>query len=289
MAEEPRWTPILSEQTGGDGVGAMDDEYGSMTSDGLTYRIPGTFTLESGRTVEEVEVRYATYGTLNAGRTNCIVVCHALTGNHDLASWWGEMLGEGNVFDTSKFFIVCANMLGSCYGSSGPTSTAPARGERYGASFPDITVRDSVRAHHAMVTHGCGVRGIACVVGGSLGGMQTLEWGALYGPSSAEPCVRSLAALCCGAYHHAWQIGISETQRQAVYADPLWNGGASRAPPPRAQNNRANRTAPHSSCASCAHQLVLTSCPPSFPSPHSPPSTRQATTTRQIRQRAASQ
>ena len=204
---------------------SLDDEYGEMTSDGQTYRVPERFVLESGRALDGVEVRYATYGELNAARTNCVVVCHALTGNHDLASWWGEMLGSGNVFDTDKFFVVCANMLGSCYGTTGPTSFDSRRQRRYGASFPDVTVRDSVRAHCAMVTRGLGVRGVACVVGGSLGGMQALEWGAMYGPDAAMPLVRSLVVLCAGSHHHAWQIGVSEAQRQAIYADPDWREG----------------------------------------------------------------
>lgn len=199
---------------------SMQNEYGDMDSSGLTYVLP-MLRLESGEVLKTVQVRYRAYGTLNRQKSNCMVVCHALTGNAALDVWWKEMFGVGNLFDPSKYFIVCANLLGSCYGTCGPTSVNPETGKPYGVTFPDVTVRDSVNLHLALVKDHLGVREIACVVGGSLGGMQALEWGLIGGPE----LVKSLIVMCCGAYLHPWQLGISEVQRQAIYADPLWNGG----------------------------------------------------------------
>ena len=200
----------------------MQDEYGAMDASGETFVHPRDFVLESGAVLKQAQVRYRTFGSLNSGRTNAMVVCHALTGNASLDSWWGDMLGAGKLFDTSKYFVICANVLGSCYGTTGPTETNPDTGKRYGTSFPDVTLRDSVRLHISMVREGLGVEEVAAVVGGSLGGMQALEWALLGGPSF----VRKVVAMCCGPAHTAWQIAISESQRQAIYADPKWNGGA---------------------------------------------------------------
>lgn len=199
----------------------MLNEYGDMDSSGSSFVLP-SLALESGEVLKMVEVRYKSYGALNRQKTNCMVVCHALTGNAALDVWWKEMFGEGKLFDPSKYFIVCANILGSCYGTCGPTSIKPDSGEPYGTSFPDVTVRDSVNLHLALVKDHLGVAEVACVVGGSLGGMQALEWGLLGGPGF----VKSLIVMCCGAYLHPWQLGLSEVQRQAIYADPLWNGGS---------------------------------------------------------------
>jgi len=198
----------------------MDDEYGKMDDDGDTFVTP-RFELENGKVLRDAQVRYRTFGALNPAKDNAMVVCHALTGNASLDSWWGEMLGKGLLFDTSKYFVICANVLGSCYGTTGPTSINPDTQRPYSTSFPDVTVRDSVGLHILMVKS-LGIRQVFAVVGGSLGGMQALEWGLMGGPSF----VRSLVVMCCGANHHAWQIAISETQRQALYADPNWAGGA---------------------------------------------------------------
>jgi homoserine O-acetyltransferase len=164
---------------------------------------------------------YRTYGALNPERTNGFVVCHALTGNAALDSWWGDMLGPGRFFDTDKYFVICLNVLGSCYGTTGPTSLDPASGKPYGSSFPAVSVRDSVRLHLETVRQGLGVHHVACVAGGSLGGMQSLEW-ACCSPLGFVGCV---VAMCCGIRHTAWQIGTSECQRQAIYADPNWQEG----------------------------------------------------------------
>jgi len=199
----------------------MQDEYGAMDSDGETYHYKGEFVLESGIKLLRPHVRYRTYGTLNTSRTNAMVVCHALTGNASLHSWWGDMLGPGKLFDTSTYFVICANVLGGCYGTTGPTEIDPATGKKYGSSFPDVSVRDSVRLHISMVKEGLRVNEVAAVVGGSMGGMQALEWALEGGPQF----VRKVIAMCCGPTHTAWQIAISEAQRQAIYADPNWIGG----------------------------------------------------------------
>eukprot|EP00596_Hydrurales_sp_CCMP1899_P007200 CAMPEP_0119037556 /NCGR_PEP_ID=MMETSP1177-20130426/5989_1 /TAXON_ID=2985 /ORGANISM="Ochromonas sp, Strain CCMP1899" /LENGTH=374 /DNA_ID=CAMNT_0006999001 /DNA_START=312 /DNA_END=1436 /DNA_ORIENTATION=- len=199
----------------------MKDEYGDMDSSGDTYVIKN-FQLESGEVLPEAQCRYNTYGQLNAAKDNLLVVCHALTGNSRLDQWWGAMLGPGKVFDTSKYMVVCANVLGSCYGSTGPESTDPHTGLRYGNTFPDVNIRDSVRLHIRMTKEALGAKKVVCAVGGSMGGMQALEW-ALLGEEGEY--VQSAVAIGCGAAHGAWQIAISETQRQAIYADPKWNEG----------------------------------------------------------------
>eukprot|EP00457_Paulinella_chromatophora_P002442 gb/GEZN01002447.1/.p1 GENE.gb/GEZN01002447.1/~~gb/GEZN01002447.1/.p1 ORF type:complete len:461 (-),score=76.50 gb/GEZN01002447.1/:1034-2416(-) len=199
----------------------MDDEYGKMDDSGETFRVEN-FELECGVTLKQAQVRYRKFGEFNEKKDNCLVVCHALTGNAAVDSWWSDIFGPGRMLDPSKYLIVCANVLGSCYGSTGPVAENPETGKPYGNKFPDTTIRDTVRLHHRLVKQGLGATSIACVVGGSLGGMQTLEWAAICGPEY----VRSIIPICCGAYHRAWQIGISETQRQAIYADPKWQGGA---------------------------------------------------------------
>ncbi len=230
----------------------MDDEYGEMTTDGHTYIHPTTFTLESGQTLPSAQLRYMTYGTLNENRDNVLVICHALTGNASLHSWWGDMLGPGLAFDTDKYFVVCSNILGSCYGSTGPASIKPKfgdgsddsgsddsgsdDGDLWGIDFPDISVRDTVRLQLYMLRDDLKLSSIKCVIGGSFGGMQAVEYAVQAGNIKSEfalddehgratPFVRSVMPIACGAQHTAWQIAISEVQRQAIYADPKWNNG----------------------------------------------------------------
>ncbi len=157
---------------------------------------------------------------MNARKDNVIVVCHALTGNARLDQWWGDMLGPDKPFDTSKYFILCANVLGSCYGSTGPRSIDPRTGKPYGKNFPLVTIRDTVRLHLEILTEKLKVSSIYAVVGGSMGGMQTLEWTLL-----GKDLVKSAVVIGCGARHSAWQIGFGETQRLAIYNDPKWNNG----------------------------------------------------------------
>ncbi len=212
----------LLAQTRSMSTSTMDDEYGAMDSAGLIYTFPGDFVLENGAVVPNATLCYNTYGTLNENADNAIVVCHALTGNSSLHSWWGELLGPGKAFDTDKYFVVCSNILGSCYGSTSPKSIDPRTGIEYGMSFPDISVQDTVRLQLAMLEDGLRVSSVKCVIGGSFGGMQTLEFMAQGGGNGF---VRSGIPIACGAAHTAWQIGISETQRQAIYKDPKWMGG----------------------------------------------------------------
>lgn len=190
-----------------------------MDDSGETY-VSDSFLLESGIRLKKAMVRYNCYGKVNEARDNVIVVCHALTGNSALSTWWGGLLGPGKTFDTDKYFVVCANVLGSCYGSSGPKSIDPDTGKPYGMNFPDVTIRDSVALHLEMVQKGLNISRVHAVIGGSMGGMQALEWALL-----GQTFVRSVVIIGCGAVHTGWQISISEAQRQAIYADPNWNKG----------------------------------------------------------------
>lgn len=144
-------------------ISNMKDEYANMDSSGETY-ITKNFILESGVVLPEAQVRYNAFGKLNAKKDNLLVVCHALTGNSRLDQWWGSMLGPGKTFDTDKYLVVCANVLGSCYGTTGPRSLNPQTKELYGMSFPDVTIRDTVRLHMEMCTQGIGASGAAAVV-----------------------------------------------------------------------------------------------------------------------------
>jgi homoserine O-acetyltransferase/O-succinyltransferase len=181
--------------------------------------LPGELPLELGGALRGVRVAYRTWGQLDAEGGNAVVVCHALTGSADADRWWTRMFGPGRALDPDKDFIVCSNILGSCYGSTGPTSPDPATGRAYLGDFPPLTVRDMVRAQRAL-TDALGVRRIRLVVGGSLGGMQVLEWALLY-----PELVEAIAPIATSARHSAWAIGLSEGQRQAIYADPRWRGG----------------------------------------------------------------
>lgn len=197
----------------------MKDEYGSLKAVGDYYIAQDPFQLESGEWLHDATICYTTNGILNETKDNVIVVCHALTGNAALSSWWAPMLGPGLTFDTDKYFIVCANILGSCYGSTGPSSINPATGLKYKSSFPKVSIRDTVSLQLQMLK-GQGIKSIKSVIGGSMGGMQAIEWGIIGGDY-----IKSVVPIGCGAEHTAWQIGISEAQRQAIYMDDKWNNG----------------------------------------------------------------
>jgi len=210
---------------------AMEDEYGEMTSEGQSYVHPEPFVLESGQVLDHATLKYQTYGTLNETKDNVLVVCHALTGNASLHTWWGDLLGPNRPFDTSKYFVVCANILGSCYGSTSPRSCPQNRNQSYfGMDFPDVSIQDSVRLQLHLLKDGLGIRSVKSVIGGSFGGMQAVEFaaqaGATISTNTEEPFIRSVIPIACGAAHTAWQIAISEVQRQAIYADPNWNNGS---------------------------------------------------------------
>lgn len=206
-----------------------------------TLTLP-TFTFESGATLRDVPVAYHTWGALEAGGRNAVVVCHALTGDSDAREWWGPMIGPGKVLDTDRFFVVCFNVLGSPYGSLSPVTPTNGALGRYGPDLPQPTVRDSVRLHRAAL-EALGATSVALAVGGSMGGMQALEW-AFERDAAGEPLVRAFSAFACGAAHSPWCIGWSDAQRHAIYADPNWQGGRyALDAPPRAGLASARMTA----------------------------------------------
>ncbi|MDA1184631.1 MAG: homoserine O-acetyltransferase [Acidobacteria bacterium] len=177
-----------------------------------------SFTLESGEVLSQVPVAYRTWGRLNARGDNAILVCHALTGDTDVEAWWPGLLGPGRALDTDRYFVVCANVIGSPYGTVSPVTIDPETGQPYGGRFPIPTVRDTVALHRALLDR-IGVRQLALVIGGSLGGMQTLEW------AMEGDFVRAIAPVSVGGRHSAWCIAWSEAQRQAIYRDPRWKEG----------------------------------------------------------------
>ena len=163
----------------------MKDEYGEMTADGDSF-IKKNFVLENQAVLPEAELRYQTYGTLNNERDNVLVICHALTGNASLHGWWGGLLGENKAFDTSKYFVICCNILGSCYGSTNPQSIDPRTGAAYGTKFPDISVQDTARLQLLLLKEELGIASVKSVIGGSFGGMQTMEFAVQAGSSVGE-------------------------------------------------------------------------------------------------------
>ncbi len=184
-----------------------------------TLDLEGGLALEQGGRLASVRVGYRTWGTLDRDGANAVVVCHALTGSADADLWWTRMFGPGRALDPDKDFVVCTNILGSCYGTTGPTSLDPDTGRPYLGTFPAVTVRDMVRLQHAAIGS-LGVRRVRMVIGGSLGGMQALEWALMY-----PDVVESLAFIASTARHSAWCIGLSEAQRAAIFADPRWRDG----------------------------------------------------------------
>ncbi|PTB76942.1 homoserine o-acetyltransferase [Trichoderma longibrachiatum ATCC 18648] len=180
------------------------------------------FTLESGVTLYNVPVAYTTRGKLSPTGDNAMVICHALTGSADVSDWWGPLLGgPGRAFDTSRFFIVCMNSLGSPYGTASPVTAKdgdPKNG-RYGPEFPLTTIRDDVNLHK-LILDDLGVKQVAAVIGGSLGGMFVLEW-AYFG----KDYVRCVVPIATSSRHSAWGISWGEAQRQSIYADPKYDDG----------------------------------------------------------------
>ena len=174
--------------------------------------------LENGAQLREVPVAYQTWGRLNEAGDNAVVVCHALTGNTDVPEWWQPLLGPGRALDTDRFFVICANVPGSPYGSVSPLTPRPDTRQPYGPDFPVFTIRDTVKLHRQLLEK-LGVRQVTAAIGGSMGGMQVLEW-AFHGDF-----VKALVPIAVGGRHSAWCIGWSEAQRQAIYADPRWQEG----------------------------------------------------------------
>lgn len=179
------------------------------------FTLPFPLILEGGGVLEEVTVAFRTWGTLDATGANAVLICHALTGNADADEWWEPLIGPGHALDPSRDFILCSNILGSCYGTTGPTSIDPATSQPYGAAFPHISVRDIVAVQRALVRH-LGIRKLQLVIGGSFGGMQALEW-----PLASPELVESIAVIAASGRHSPWTIAWSEAQRQAIALDPI--------------------------------------------------------------------
>jgi homoserine O-acetyltransferase len=174
------------------------------------------FELESGEALPEVTIAYHTYGTLNADKSNVVWVCHALTANADAATWWEGVVGEKHVVDPAKYFIVCANILGSCYGSSGPLSINPATQQPYYSTFPQITIRDMVKAHILLREH-LRIEKIFLIMGGSMGGYQALEWSII-----EKARIDNIFILATSPTESAWGIATHTAQRLSIEADSTW-------------------------------------------------------------------
>lgn len=195
---------------------------------GRHVTLPGPLRLDGGVLLSPVEIAYETYGTLAPDGGNAILVCHALTGDQHVASdhprtgkpgWWTRMIGPGKPIDPARDFVVCSNVIGSCMGSSGPASVNPATARPWGMAFPVITIRDMVRAQAMLLDH-LGVTRLKAVVGGSMGGMQALSWAATF-PDRMD----ALVVIASTARHTAQNIAFHEVGRQAIMADPKWQGG----------------------------------------------------------------
>ncbi|NHN88253.1 homoserine O-acetyltransferase MetX [Acetobacter conturbans] len=213
----------------------MDQIVSAPTVEHTSAVFPEGVTLDCGTVLAPVEIAYRTYGTLSAKRDNAILICHALTGDQYVAEthpltgkpgWWSRMVGSGKPIDTDRFFVICSNVLGGCMGSTGPRSPRPVTGggtpdapEPWGTDFPPITIRDMVRSQHRLVKH-LGIDRLFAVVGGSMGGMQVLEWAATY-----PEMVFAAVPIATAPFHSAQNIAFNEVSRQAIFADPDWHGG----------------------------------------------------------------
>lgn len=202
---------------------------GVVTPKHFTFAEDNPFPLESGAMLSPVTIEYETYGQLNTDKTNAILICHALSGSAHAAGyhaagdkkpgWWDDCIGPGKAFDTDRFFVICSNVLGGCYGSTGPMSHDKATGKAYGLNLPVVTIRDIVNAQTKLIDH-LEIDKLLCVAGGSMGGMQVLEWSANH-PERLHASI----PIATTAHHSPMLIAFSEVGRQAIYADPAWNGG----------------------------------------------------------------
>jgi homoserine O-acetyltransferase/O-succinyltransferase len=199
------------------------------TKDVQLFSARNPLELDCGEKLSSVTVAYETYGELNAAADNVILVCHALTGSAHAAGylsndpksggWWNSFIGDGKALDTRKYFVICSNFLGGCYGTTGPVSLNPLSGKPYGPSFPQMTIRDMVRVQKALIDF-LGVKHLKTVIGGSLGGMQALEWGVMF-----PGVVRSIIPIATASAHSPWCIGLNDIARQAIMNDPEWCNG----------------------------------------------------------------
>jgi homoserine O-acetyltransferase/O-succinyltransferase len=204
------------------GIGLVETKYFTFAD------TPDELVLESGEKLGPVTLTYETYGTLNKEKSNAVMVLHALTGDAHAAGyhtgdkdpgWWDTMIGPGKAFDTDKYFVICSNVIGGCRGSTGPASLNPKTNKPYGLDFPLVTIKDMVNAQTHLVRH-LGIGKLLSVAGGSMGGMQVLEWAV-----SHPEMVRSAIPIATTAKHSPQQIAFNEVGRQAVMADPEWRGG----------------------------------------------------------------
>ena len=187
-----------------------------------------TLVLDCGATLAPVDVAYETCGELNAAKSNAILICHAFSGDAHVAGvhavsgktgWWDNMVGPGKAFDTDRYFVICSNVLAGCSGTTGPSSLNPETGCPYALGFPVVTIGDMVRLQKMLVDH-LGIERLLAVAGGSMGGMQALEWAVAY-----PGAVAAVLPIAATARHSAQQIAFNEVGRQAIMADPDWNGG----------------------------------------------------------------
>ena len=203
-------------------------EADAPTSSVITFATDQPLSLDSGSALAPLTIAYQTYGTLDRDKSNAVLVCHALTGDQHVANehpvtgkpgWWTAMVGPGKPIDTDRFFVICSNVVGGCLGSTGPASVNPGTGKAYGLDLPVVTIRDMVKAQ-AMLIDRLGIDTLFCVAGGSMGGMQVLQWAALY-----PDRVFSAMPIATGSRHSSQNIAFHEVGRQAVMADPDWCQG----------------------------------------------------------------
>ncbi|HMA85035.1 MAG TPA: homoserine O-acetyltransferase [Desulfosalsimonadaceae bacterium] len=213
----------ITHEPSGRSVGRVDKKYFTFAEP------PNEMMLDSGRRLGPITIAYETLGALNAKKNNVILVLHALTGDSHVAGhysendakpgWWDNMVGPGKGIDTDKYFVICSNVLGGCMGSTGPASINPETGKPYGLDFPLVTIGDMVRAQKALLDH-LGIQRILSMSGGSMGGMQVLQWCVQY-----PEMVQSAIPLATTLRHSALAIAFNEVARQAIIADPNWNNG----------------------------------------------------------------
>jgi homoserine O-acetyltransferase len=209
-------------------VRIANNEANEPTSHVLKFGPDKPLKLDSGKVLSPFQIAYQTYGELNAARSNAVLICHALTGDQHVANpnpvtgkpgWWEVLIGPGKVIDTNRYFVICSNVIGGCLGSTGPASIDPATGRPLGLDMPVVTIGDMVRAQVMLVDH-FGIDRLFSVIGGSMGGMQVLQWA-----SSHPERVHTALPIATGARHSSQNIAFHEVGRQAVMADPDWCGG----------------------------------------------------------------
>ncbi len=230
LVREARFRMATEQSPRGDAApdqGARDAD-NPRDSQIATFGADKPLKLDAGVSLSPFQIAYTTYGTLNADKSNAIMVCHALTGDQYVAQvhpvtrkngWWETLIGPGKPIDPARYFVICPNVIGGCMGSSGPASTNPKTGKPWGLEFPVVTIRDMVRAQ-AMLLDQLGIDTLFAVVGGSMGGMQVLQWAASY-----PERVFAAVPIACATRHSAQNIAFHEVGRQAIMADPEWRGG----------------------------------------------------------------